>query len=149
MDMINSPCPRTWVAAAQQVTLALPAHIEFVSIAGAVGEGVGGEFCAFKKMRRALPNLDGIFLDPANATIPTDPSVKWAVCTGLAAKVTIQNFPSLHIYAKKLHSAQWGQFAVLMVRDALRKAPDIRETTEFQKLACGPIGDLLAGTVKV
>jgi len=147
-DLVNSPSPRTWVATGQQVSLNLPAHIEFVSVAGAVGEGVGGEFSAFKKMRRALPNLDGILLDPTNATIPTDPSVKWAVCTGLASKATEKNFPSLHLYAKKLHGAALGQFAVLLIRDAIRRKPEIRETDEFQKMASGPIGDLITGTVK-
>ena len=147
-DLTNSPCPRLWVSVAQQVSLGLPAHIEFVSVAGAIGEGVGGEFSAFKKMRRALPNLDAILLDPNNATIPTDPSVRWAVCTGLANKATEKNFPSLHIYAKKLHAAALGQFAVLLIRDAQRKAPEIRETDEFQKLVSGPIGDLIVGTVR-
>jgi len=146
-DLVNSPSPRTWVAAAQQVSLRLPAHVEFVSVAGAVGEGIGGEFSAFKKMRRALPNLDNILLDPNSATIPTEPSVKWAVCTGLANKATAQNFPSLHLYAKKLNDAALGQFAVLLIRDAIRKAPEIKETDEFQKFACGPIGQLVAGTL--
>lgn len=146
-DMVNSPCPRTWVAMGQQVSLNLPAHIEFVAVAGAVGEGVGGEFCAFKKMRRTLPDLDMMLLDPQNAAIPTDPSVKWAVCTGLAAKATEKNFPSLHMYAKKLHANALGQFAVLLIRDTLRRVPGIRETIEFQKLASGPIGDLIAGKI--
>ena len=147
-DLTNSPCPRLWVSVGQQISLNLPAHIEFVSIAGAVGEGVGGVFSSFKKMRRALPNLDSIFLDPHNAQIPTEPSVRWATCTGLASRATEKNFPSLHIYAKKLHSAALVQFAVLMVRDALRKTPEIRETNEFQKLVNSPIGDAIAGTVR-
>jgi hypothetical protein len=147
-DLTNSPSPRLWVSVAQQVSLNLPAHIEFVSIAGAIGEGVGGEFSAFKKMRRALPNLDGILLDPHNAVIPTEPNVRWVVCTGLAHRATEQNFPSLHTYAKKLHDAGLGQFAVLLIRDTIRKTPGIRETKEFQAVISGPIGDLIAGTVK-
>jgi hypothetical protein len=119
-----------------------------VSIAGAVGEGVGGQFSAFKKMRRALPSLDAILLDPHKATIPTDPSVKWAVCTGLAARANEVNFGAIHVYAKKLYDAALGQFTALLVRDALRRSPAIAETKEFQQMVSGPIGDLITGTVR-
>ena len=147
-DLTNSPCPRLWVSGAQQVSLELPPHIEFISIAGAVGEGAGGEFIAFKKMRRALPNLDAMLLDPHKAMIPTEPNVRWAVCTGLASKATEKSFPSLHIYAKKLVDNGLAQYAVLLIRDAKRKCPEIVNTVEFQKLVSGPIGDLIAGTVR-
>jgi hypothetical protein len=148
IDLSNSPCPRTWIAAAQTVSLKLPAHIEFEAIAGAVGQGTGGEFSAFKKMRRELPNLDGILLNPQAATIPTEPSVKWAVCTGLAAKANKSNFPRVHVFAQKLYDAGQGQFSALLVRDAVRRQPDIMETMDFQKLASGKIGDLISGTFR-
>ena len=147
-DLVNSPCPRLWVSVAQQVSLGLPPHIEFISVAGSVGEGPGGEFSAYKKMRRALPNLDVILLDPHNAVVPTEPNVRWAVCTGLASKTTEKNFPSIHIYAKKLVDSGLSQYAVLLVRDAKRKCPEIVDTSEFQKLVSGQIGDLIAGTVR-
>ena len=120
-------------------------HIEFIAVAGAIGEGCSGEFNAFKKMRRNLPNLDGILLDPMKAVIPTEPSVKWAVCTGLAVKANEKNFDRIHQFAKRLHADGQGQFAALLVRDAVRRTPAIMETNEFQKLASGPIGDLIAG----
>lgn len=145
VDLSNSPCPRTWVAAAQQITLGLPAHIEFTVIQGAVGEGAGGEFAAFKKMRRNLPNLDGILANPASFTIPNEPSVRWAVCTGLAAKANEKNFPRVHQIAQKLYDEGQGQFAALLVRDTVRRSPKVMETGEFQKLASGKIGDLISG----
>ena len=147
-DMVNSPCSRTWVSAGQQMSLELPARIEYVSVAGAVGEGAGVEFCAYKKMRRELPSLDTILMNPQNAVIPTEPSVRWAVCTGLAAKATEDNFPALHTYARKLHNNALGPYAALMIRDALRRVPVIRSTREFQRLSTGPIGDLIVGAAK-
>jgi len=145
VDLSNSPSPRTWVATAQQITLGLPAYIEFPVIQGAVGEGCGTEFVAFKKMRRSLPSLDGILLDPSKAEIPAEPSVKWAVCTGLATKANQNNFPQIHTYAQKLYDAGHGQFAALLIRDCTRREPRIMETGEFQKLCSGKIGDLITG----
>lgn len=144
-DMINGPCPRTWVACGQQITLGLPAHIEFSAIQGAVGETCGGEFVAFKKMRRALPSLDDILRNPDNAEVAFESSVKWAVCTGLAYKATEMNFPAIHRYALKLYEAGFGQFSALLVRDCTQRVPSIMETPEFQKLCGGKIGDLITG----
>ena len=145
VDLVNSPCPRTWVAAGQMLTLRLPVHIEFTAIAGAIGEGAGGEFLTFKKMRRSLPSLDGILLNPTQAQIPDDPSVKWAVCTGLAMKANEKNFGQVYEFALKLHKEGHGQFAALLIRDCTRRTPAVMETAAFNKLISGPIGDLIAG----
>lgn len=148
VEISNSPCPRTWVAALQQVTLNLPGSIEFEALQGAIGKGPGGEFAGFKKMRRALPNLDGILLDPSKVALPTEASIRWAVCTGLAAKATEANFPRVHQFAQRLLDNGQAQFAALLIRDCTRRTPAIMETAEFQKVCGGPIGDLITGNYK-
>ena len=146
-DLVNYPCPRTWVAAGQQLMLRLPTTIEFVALAGAIGEGVGGEFVSYRKMRHALPSLDNLLKNPDSVAIDPNPSIQCAVCTGLAAKATKENFVSIARYCERLNEAGLGHMAALLLQDCTRRNAELMNTMEFQKLVTGPIGDLFLGIV--
>ncbi|MGH9876037.1 MAG: ATP-binding protein [Nitrososphaerales archaeon] len=147
LDIVNSSCPRTLIGAGQIAMLRLPSHVEFIAIAGALGAGPGGELQAFRRMRKELADLDSIIMDPYNAIISEEPSVAWAICTGLAVRATPQNFSKIHIYAHKLMEAGLGQFTALLIRDCMRRNPDIMETLEFKQLAMGKVGNLIMGNL--
>lgn len=144
-DLVNSPCPRTWSAASKLLTLQLSNDLEYSALAGAVGEGAAGELLSFLRIYRDLPNLDGILLDPQNSPIPTSPSGLYAVSSGLAHKANTTNCGRVFEYASRLQKAGHGEFAVLMVRDAIRKTPPILTTKPFIELAAGPLGRLISG----
>ena len=144
-DLVNSPSPRTWHNAAKLLTLKLEPSLEFAAIKGAVGEGAAAELTAFLQIFRELPSLDAILLDPANAAIPQKPASLFAVATGLASKATEANFSRIATYAERLTQAKHGEFAVLMLRDCLRRAPKLMQTSDFTKLAAGETGKLFSG----
>jgi hypothetical protein len=144
-DLTNQPNPRTWISAGQQIMLRLPSRIEVAAIQGAVGEGPGGEFIAFRQIRKDMPNLDGIILDPAKAPIPEQLSLLWAVVTGLAAKVTEQNFARIAQYGDRLAKASHGEFGALLVRDCVQRNRRVANTPTFTKLAATDLGKLLLG----
>jgi hypothetical protein len=145
-DLTNSPSPRTWANAAKLLALNLPADIELAALQGAVGEGPAAEFSAFLRMYRALPNLDGILLDPDNAKIPDQPNVLHAVSVGLASKANQANFGRVARYAERLEQAGHGEFAVLMLRDCLRRDMQVCNTPEFIRLASTELGRLITGS---
>lgn len=144
-DMENSPCPRAWASVSKLMALDIPEELELQAYAGAVGEGAAVEFMSFLKLYRSLPNLDAILLDPDSAQIPDEPSKLYATVTGLAAKANAGNAQRVFRYAERLREAGHGEFSVLLVRDSLRRCPEIKNTAAFIKLAAGPVGKIFLG----
>lgn len=144
-DLVNSPSPRTWHNAAKILKLKLESSLEFAALQGAVGEGPAAELTAFLRICRQMPNLDGLLLNPDNAIIPDKPDGLYAVSVGLAGKATQSNFWAIAKYAERLNDAGNGEFAVLMLRDAIRRDAKLMETSDFIKLASGKLGKMWNG----
>lgn len=144
-DLTNSPVPRTWANAAKLLALNLPAEIEHAALAGAVGAGAATEFLAFRRLTRDMPNLDAILLDPKNAPVPDSPAVLYATTTGLAARANKITFGRITKYIEVLVAATKGEFAALLLRDCIRRDSELANTTDFVRLASGPLGALISG----
>jgi hypothetical protein len=140
-DMENFPCPRTWEYVGKAMKMDLPNDLEFAAFAGAVGEGAAIELRGFLSMLKSnLPSIDGILLDPDNATIPTRPDMLWAVTTALAKKVTTLNCGRIFRYAERIFEKGSSEFAVLMLKDVTRLEPMTMATPEWAKLCVSPLG---------
>lgn len=144
-DLVNQPCPRTWHHVNKLLSLKLPASIELQAIMGAVGEGPAGEFVAFLRVYRDLPNLDEILLDPSKAPIPKEMNALYAVATGLASKVTEANFPRVATYAERMNHAGRTEHGVLLLKDCIRRNRKLCNTQTFIKLCASDIGKLISG----
>ncbi len=144
-DLTNCPLPRTWFNASKVLNMQLPTAIETQVLAGAVGEGAAVELQGFLSMYRQLPSIDAILLDPHGQDIPSNPSVLFAVVTGLATKANEQNFGRLATYAERLMDAAQGDFAALLLRDITRRVPTTQQTPEFVRLMSGELGQLISG----
>lgn len=144
-DLTNSPLPRTWAHVARLLALGLPEPVQHAAVSGAVGDGAAVEFGAFLRLYRELPNIDGILADPDAAAIPTQPATLYAVVTALGMRTTQKAFPRIARYAERLTGAAHGEFAALLLRDAVRKDRSVMQTAAFVKLASGPLGELIAG----
>lgn len=144
-DMSNSPSPRTWAHVTKNMDMGLPKEVETAMICGAVGEGAGMEFVGFLRMYQQLPSIDAIIIDPQTGAIPSDPATLYAVTTGLATRVNDQTFGRIAEYADRILQAGHGEFAALLLRDCLKRDETITQTTDFVRLASGPLGDLISG----
>lgn len=147
-DMDNSPCPRTWKAVADIMTktqLGKHQSLLYPAVAGAVGEGAAVEFVSFLKTFRNLPNPDAILLNPDTAKIPSDPSALYAVSAALAHRANANNFDRVMTYMRRLKDAGFAEFAVLCIRDAEQKTPDIANTPAFMGAMAGDFGNLISG----
>ena len=167
LDIVNSPCPRTWDHADKILKLNLPPSVELAAVQGAVGEGPGAERLAFERIYRELPSLDAILVDPDSAQIPETPATLYAVSVGLASRATEGNFGRVARYAERLrehrcaaHKGGLGEFGVLLVRDAIRRHNVVKtvsgrevvtnklaSTAAFIELMSSEIGKLIAGEV--
>jgi len=144
-DMSNSPMPRTWANLAKLETLNLPSQVELSAMAGAVGDGVAAEYIAFRRMFQSLTSIDAILLDPKSCKLPSAPNELYATCTALASKATDQNLSRIGVYANRLMDAQRGEFAVLLMRDCIRRTPKLQYTDSFIRISSGPLGQLISG----
>lgn len=140
-DMENFPCPRTWESVGKAMKMDLPTDLEFAAFAGAVGEAAAIELKAFLTMLRGnMPNIDGILLDPDNASIPSRPDLLWAVTTALAKKATTLNCGRVFRYAERMYENGSAEFAVLMLKDVTRLEPMTMSTPEWSKMCISPLG---------
>ena len=146
-DITNSPVPRTWANLARLESLALSPALEATAMAGAVGEGAATEYLAFRSMVNSLVNIDAILAAPDKAPIPSKPSELYAVAVGLAGRANPNNFARVITYATRLMTeADRGEFAVLTVRDSLRRDFDnLSRTDSFVRMQSGPLGQLISG----
>ena len=143
-DITNSPCPRTWAAASRLLRLGLPPELEYPALSGAVGAGAAGEFVAFLRTFRALPDVDSLLADPESAPVPTDPSALYAVSAAVACRTDAKNAEMAFRYAERLAEAGYGEFGVLLVRDAARRDKKLQEVF-VTKFGLGKIAQLIRG----
>ncbi len=130
-DMVNSPSPRTWVSVSKLMKLGLSPGLAQVAYAGAVGEGVAGEYVAFLRMVESMPEVEAVQRDPSSAPIPTEPSILYAFVTALAARVEDRWLKQLLVYSDRLIKDRKTEFAVLMVRDVVRRQPGVVANADF------------------
>jgi hypothetical protein len=121
--------PRSLTKAAAFVNA--PMDVRRDLIAAHVGDDVAGEIEGFLQLYESLGSLENIVENPETAKLPTEPSQRYAVCTGLARLATRQNFSKIMIYANRLD----GEGQVLLTHDATLRNPKLKETVAYSKWA--------------
>lgn len=144
-DLKNSPVPRTWENAGAILNMNLPAAVEAEALVGAIGEGQATQLLAYVQMFRQLPSIDAILVDPNSVPVPKQANVLYAVTTALASKANDRNVQRVFRFGERLVEAGHGEFATLLVRDTLRRKPDLQQTPAFVKLMAGELGQLVGG----
>jgi hypothetical protein len=94
-----------------------------------IGRDNATEFDGFIGLYRSLGSLDDIISDPKGAKVPTEPSERYAVCTGLARLATRKNWSAIMTYAERLA----GEPRRLLIHDATIRDPSLKETSAYSK----------------
>lgn len=143
-DLVNAPSPRTWTNLGRlMMTGQLDADIEVETATGAIGAEATTEFVQFLRVWRELPSPDAVLLNPEKAPIPEAPSTLYALTSALAHLTTKENFSRVMAYAKRLLDAKKGEFSAMLLSDASRRCPAVKETSAYVMAVSGPLGDLL------
>lgn len=121
--------PRSLTRAAEFVDA--PIEVRRDLIAAHVGDDVATEIEGFLQLYASLGSLEDIVANPDKAKVPTEPSQRYAVCTGLARLATRKNFPQIMKYANRLD----GEGQVLLVHDATVRDAKLKETACYSSWA--------------
>lgn len=132
-DQRSYPSPRTWEYLGKYIGEGedLSSETEFESIQGIVGEGAAGEFTAFLRIWRKLPNIDALLMNPTKGKVPEDPATLYAVATALAARANEDTFPRILQYTDRLPP----EYQVVLVKDSLMRQPELTNTKECNEWA--------------
>jgi AAA domain (dynein-related subfamily) len=123
------PTPRSWAQCSDYMNA--PKHLRLELFASHVGDAYAAELDGFIELYRNMGSLADIIKDPAGAKLPTDPSARYAVCTGLARMAKPENIAAIFAYAERLPK----ESQILVIHDATTREPKLKNTTTYGKWA--------------
>jgi len=123
------PTPRSWAQCSDFVDE--DKEDRMALFASFVGDAYATELDAFIDLYHSIGSLDAIIKDPKGANVPTEPSLRYAVCTGLARMATKKTFPNIVTFAKRLPR----ESQILLVTDATQRDEDLKNTAVYGEWA--------------
>jgi hypothetical protein len=121
--------PRSWARCSKYVHA--PRTHRMRLFAAHVGDAYAAELDGFCDLYASIGSLQDIIDNPDSAPLPTEPSMRFAVCTGLARMATRQNIASVFRYADRLPREP----RVLVVHDMTTRDAKLKETACYGKWA--------------
>jgi MoxR-like ATPase len=125
--------PRSWEFASDLLKEAIKQGRKirdcFYLLEGAVGEGMAGELTAYCDIYSELPDLERLIAHPDEYVPTKTPNKLYAICTGLAARVTEKNFGNV----KKILDQMEPEYSVWTIKDCLQRNKAIAKHPEYGK----------------
>jgi len=126
-DKVAIATPRTWESVSDILDDGLPVDLEHIAIEGAIGAGAAGEFVAFLRTMRNLPDIGMFLSDPHNVPLPNEITTQYAVTAALAARVTADNLGNGVTVVSRINNELLEVFWLL----ATRRDPDLKASPEY------------------
>tara|TARA_E500000318_G_scaffold82623_1_gene78038 strand:- start:1917 stop:2960 length:1044 start_codon:yes stop_codon:yes gene_type:complete len=123
------PSPRAWHKASEILGFGLSEMAEYEALRGTVGDGQAAGFKAFLRIFREVPDPKALLNDPANAVIPSEPSVLFAVCAAIAQYVNKDNADGFFAYISRLPQQEFAAFAI---KSVYARWPEIKHEKSFK-----------------
>jgi hypothetical protein len=118
-DLDVCPSPRSWEKVGHLLNNPYYKKQQVQTMVQAsVGEAAMRDFNAFLLVWEKLPDVDKLLLKPDEAPVIMDQDVRYALCSVLAARGTLENAKNLMRYVERL-AAESEEFAVFLVRDMI------------------------------
>ena len=126
------PTPRSWTKASKYVSA--PKEFRLRLLASLVGEAYATEFDGFIDLYRSIGDLKDIIANPKTAKLPTDPSTRYATCTGLARMATKKNLAAITEYVARIvdnNGRPHRESQMLVMHDATLRDVELKNTTVY------------------
>lgn len=125
------PSPRSWEFASQLIEGDSTEVLLKELLDGTIGKGASTELVGFIRIFNQLPDIEEIFTEPMQVSIPTDPAILFATCEMIGKSVDINTAENAISFASRLPD----EFSVLLLREAVRNCTDISNLNSFSRWA--------------
>jgi MoxR-like ATPase len=125
----NSPTPRNLEVVGEMIANGIDNSLRLPMFASRLGRAAATELMAFLDLYAELPNVDSIVLNPDTATVPDNPSSKYALSGALAEKSNDQNFGAVMQYMDRMPS----EYMVCYLKTISARKPKLQNTSAFIK----------------
>jgi len=123
----NFASPRTWEKASAILSSSSDKSVRHALLDGVLGQGATAEFLGFLSIYEKLPDLDNLLQNPTKAKVPTDPSIIYATCAGLAKKVKAKTMDAFMTFMERLPQ----ELAVFAVKVAIQNEESLIKEPSF------------------
>lgn len=131
--------PRTWEFVNQILKVSPITKASLPLLIGTIGEGVAREFFGFCQIHDKLPKIEQIIQAPNSVTVPTEPSIQFALVGAIAANATKDNCEALMDFIKRIPA----EFQVVAVRSMIKRKPELIKAPSFAPWVTKMAADLL------
>lgn len=122
------PTPRSWDMLNRKLQhMSNDKETQVVGAAAVIGEGVAGEFIAYRDVEGQMPDIEDILKRPGQVAIPTEMSVIWAVCGALASRADANTFAAIVKYAQRMPP----EYQVVTLKDSIAKDKSLGRDPAF------------------
>lgn len=126
------PTPRSWDMLNRKLKhMSNDKETQVVGAAAVIGEGVAGEFIAYRDVEGQMPDIEDIIKRPMQVAIPNETSVIWAVCGALASRADANTFDAIVKYAQRMPP----EYQVVTLKDSIAKDKTLGRDPAFLKWA--------------
>jgi len=122
------PSPRAWEFVSDTVPN-LRKETEYDTIAGTIGEGAAGEFLAYLKTARNLPDIDDLIAGKIKWDMPDDPATIYALSGALSTRANPVKWAGIMKVVDKMPA----ELQVVTVKDSLMKDTTLQSSSEYLK----------------
>jgi hypothetical protein len=136
-DVDACPSPRSWERASVIINLGLSPLATMQATIGQVGEPAAIDFMGYLKVAQQCPDPDDVIADPANAPVPSDAAIRYALCSALSNRMSDKTASKIIAYLQRIPNRE---LAVFTMKDAWSRDPSLK------KLACVREWTLSEGT---
>ena len=126
------PQSRSWDKVSTLLGFDLPEGAFQHALFGTVGDGVGADFLAYRKLTTKAPAISDIIADPAGTRLPEESDVLYALCAGISASMKADNASPLCEYLDRISQKEMVAF---VMRDALKRDPDLKQANAVREWA--------------
>lgn len=146
VEIANYPAPRTWANVSKLLqTEKLTKELTRPMVAGAVGVGAAAEFLEFIETCADMPMPEQILMAPDKVKLPKGAATQYALASALAYSATANTFPAIVSFAMRyVREAEESEIAVITIKEALMRNPDLKRTSTYLDLAVSDFGSQLA-----
>lgn len=130
-EIRNGCCPRTIAKAGSMQKQGIPPGLELDLFRGCAGEGFAIEYTSFLDTYRNLPDVDRMLRSPHDATIPSEPSILYALSGAIAHRATPANMDMVVALLSRLPA----EISVLTMKMLVKRDVGVCKTSAFSQWA--------------